>query len=111
MTSRPGFWGKALPERYVDQGVLFCFYFTPGGDVMLNVDGSDKGVFLTGLDSRTPLYVMVDIYGNTTAVQLVGESRSNSTEFTSILPKVLVNVLKHSLFGTSKIDEIKIESH
>ena len=73
MTSRPGFWGKALPERYVDVNVLFTFHFTAGGDVMLNVDGHDKGVFLSGLDARTPLWVMVDIYGNTTAVQFVGK--------------------------------------
>nr|CAG4643097.1 EOG090X03H5 [Ilyocryptus agilis] len=71
LTSRPGFWGKALPERYVDVGVLFAFHFTAGGDVVLNVDGHDKGVFLTGVDARTPLWVMVDIYGNTTAVQFV----------------------------------------
>lgn len=73
MTSRPGFWGKALPERYVDVGVLFAFHFTASGDVMLNVNGQDKGVFLTGVDARTPLWVMVDIYGNTTAVQFVGK--------------------------------------
>ncbi len=42
--------------------------------MMLTVDGHDKGVFLTGIDSRTPLWVMVDIYGNTTAVQFVGKS-------------------------------------
>ena len=40
--------------------------------MMLSVDGHDKGVFLTGIDSRTPLWVMVDIYGNTTGVQFVG---------------------------------------
>jgi len=71
LTSRPGFWGKALPERYVEVGVVFCFYFTASGDMMLNVDGHDKGVFLTGIDSRTPLWVMVDIYGNTTGVQFI----------------------------------------
>nr|CAG4650842.1 EOG090X03H5 [Simocephalus serrulatus] len=71
LTSRPGFWGKALPERYVDVGVLFAFHFTASGDVMLNVNGQDKGVFLTGVDARTPLWIMVDIYGNTTAVQFV----------------------------------------
>lgn len=74
LTSRPGFWGKALPERYVDVGVLFAFHFTAGGDMMLTVDGHEKGVFLTGIDSRTPLWVMIDIYGNTTAVQFVGKS-------------------------------------
>lgn len=42
--------------------------------MMLTVDGHDKGVFLTGIDSRTPLWVMVDIYGNTTAVQFIGKS-------------------------------------
>ena len=73
LTSRPGFWGKALPERYVEVGVVFCFYFTASGDMMLNVDGHDKGVFLTGIDSRTPLWVMVDIYGNTTGVQFMGK--------------------------------------
>ncbi|XP_046442442.1 protein neuralized-like isoform X1 [Daphnia pulex] len=71
LTSRPGFWGKALPERYVESGVLFSFHFTASGDVMLNVNGQDKGVFLTGVDARTPLWIMVDIYGNTTAVQFV----------------------------------------
>nr|CAG4638338.1 EOG090X03H5 [Cyclestheria hislopi] len=71
LTSRPGFWGKALPERYVDVGVMFSFHFTVGGDVMLSVDGHDKGVFLSGVDARVPLWVMVDIYGNTTAVQFV----------------------------------------
>lgn len=63
-----------MPERYVDVGVLFSFHFTASGDMMLTVDGHDKGVFLTGIDSRTPLWVMVDIYGNTTAVQFVGKS-------------------------------------
>lgn len=77
LTSRPGFWGKALPERYVEVGVLFSFHFTASGDVMLNVNGQDKGVFLTGVDARTPLWIMVDIYGNTTAVQFVGESNRN----------------------------------
>ncbi len=78
LTSRPGFWGKALPERYVDVGVLFSFHFTASGDMMLTVDGHDKGVFLTGIDSRTPLWVMVDIYGNTTAVQFIGKSNFKS---------------------------------
>nr|CAG4647769.1 EOG090X03H5 [Moina brachiata] len=71
LTSRPGFWGKALPERYVHVGVVFAFHFTASGDVMLSVDGTDKGVFLSGLDARSPLWVMVDIYGNTTAVQFI----------------------------------------
>ena len=81
LTSRPGFWGKALPERYVDVGVLFSFHFTASGDVMLNVNGQDKGVFLTGVDARTPLWIMVDIYGNTTAVQFVGKSNSRLSFF------------------------------
>lgn len=56
----------------MDVGVVFAFHFTAGGDVMLSVDGADKGVFLSGLDARSPLWVMVDIYGNTTAVQFIG---------------------------------------
>ena len=86
LTSRPGFWGKALPERYVDVGVLFAFHFTASGDVMLNVNGQDKGVFLTGVDARTPLWIMVDIYGNTTAVQFVGKNLTPPPPILALCP-------------------------
>ena len=86
LTSRPGFWGKALPERYVDVGVLFAFHFTASGDVMLNVNGQDKGVFLTGVDARTPLWIMVDIYGNTKAVQFVGKNLTPPPSSSRSLP-------------------------
>ena len=85
LTSRAGFWGKALPERYVEVGVVFSFYFTASGDMMLNVDGHDKGVFLTGIDSRTPLWVMVDIYGNTTALQFIGNHPFLLNQFPTFL--------------------------
>ena len=97
LTGRPGFWGKALPERYVDVGVVFCFYFTASGDMMLNVDGHDKGVFLTGIDSRTPLWVMVDIYGNTTGVQFIGKTLGSSPPSQSTPPPASVSWKCHCL--------------
>ena len=103
LTSRPGFWGKALPERYVEVGVVFCFYFTASGDMMLNVDGHDKGVFLTGIDSRTPLWVMVDIYGNTTGVQFMGKRHQrlllSPPPFSCLCRHLLVSLRVHRGIG------------
>lgn len=39
------------------------------GDVHFGVNGEDKGLFFSGVDVRSPLWALVDVYGNCTAVQ------------------------------------------
>nr|CAG4645423.1 EOG090X03H5 [Lynceus sp. MCZ IZ 141354] len=71
LTNKPGYWAKALPERYVESTSLFCYHINNNGDLILNVNGNDKGVFLAGIDVRNPLWVIMDVYGNSTAVQFI----------------------------------------
>jgi protein neuralized len=81
LRKRPGFWIENLPEKYGDVGTLLSIHFTASGDVMLEVNGQDEGVVLTDVDTRTPLWFMVDIYGQTTAVQFVGKSNTRVSFF------------------------------
>ena len=39
------------------------------GDVTYGVNGEDKGMFFSGVDTSRPLWAMLDIYGNTVAVE------------------------------------------
>ncbi|KAE9414748.1 hypothetical protein Angca_006945, partial [Angiostrongylus cantonensis] len=84
LTSKEGFWAKALPERYSVEGNILHFYITHSGDLYYGVNGVHKGVFLIGINVSLPIWIIVDIYGNSVAVEFVDPSdfhvpRSSST--------------------------------
>ena len=95
LTSKPGYWAKALSERYVGLNKLIHYHVSGNGDVHFGIDGEDLGVFFSGVDTRTPLWALIDLYGNCTSIELVdtrkpqnnansnGFVRSRSTENTS----------------------------
>ena len=74
LTNKPGYWAKALPERFAEQGIILFFYVSRGGDVMFGINGEEKGVFFSGVTTNVHLWGLIDIYGNSTAVEFVGES-------------------------------------
>ena len=76
LTGKPGYWAKALTERYAESNALIHYYFTPNGDVHFGVNGRDKGVFFSGVDTRQPLWCLIDLYGNCTALEMVDMRRS-----------------------------------
>jgi len=83
LTSKPGYWAKALGERYATQGNIIHYYVTANGDVHFGLGGEeDLGVFFTGIDTRQPLWAMIDLYGNCTTLELV-EVQSNLNNFSN----------------------------
>jgi len=76
LTGKPGYWAKALTERYAESNALIHYYFTSNGDVHFGVNGVDKGLFFSGVDTRQPLWCMIDLYGNCTAIEMVDMRRS-----------------------------------
>lgn len=67
------FWAKALPERMATQGAILSYYANDAGEVHYSVDRVPHGVFFSGVDTSRPLWPLIDIYGNTTVVELVSE--------------------------------------
>ncbi len=72
LTNKPGNWAKAMPERYCHLGAILHFYVRPNGEMFYGVNGSQKGLFLSGIATNLPLWVVVDIYGNTNLLEFVG---------------------------------------
>ncbi|KAL1461977.1 hypothetical protein WDU94_013835, partial [Cyamophila willieti] len=88
LTNKPGYWAKALAERFADQDTVLFYYVTAAGDVHFGINGEEKGVFFTGVETRGPLWAMFDIYGNSTAIQLI-DSRAqlnNARRVSTFLP-------------------------
>lgn len=71
LTNKPGFWAKALNERYCIRNNVLFYYVTPNGDVHFGINGEEKGVFITDVEARSPLWAVIDIYGNSTAIEFL----------------------------------------
>jgi len=69
MTVKPGNWAKSLEERYTAAGNELFFYVNRAGDVLYGVNGKDKGLFLSYVNTSGPLWTLLDIYGNTVCVE------------------------------------------
>ena len=76
LTNKNGFWAKALSEKFADKDSVMYYYVSRSGDVVFGVNGEDKGVFFSGVDTRRQLWGMVDVYGNSNVIQLVDPRRT-----------------------------------
>ncbi|GMT35179.1 hypothetical protein PFISCL1PPCAC_26476 [Pristionchus fissidentatus] len=71
LSSKEGYWAKALPERFSVEGNILHFYVTAEGELYYGINGQQKGLFLMAINTSLPLWVIVDIYGNSTAVEFI----------------------------------------
>lgn len=72
LTNKPGYWAKALAERFCDRDTVLFYYVSASGDVHFGINGEEKGIFFSGVDTRQgPLWALIDVYGNSTAIEFV----------------------------------------
>lgn len=71
LTNRPGFWAKALHEQYCEKENVLYYYVNSAGDVIYGINNEEKGVILSGIDTRGLLWTIIDIYGNCTAIEFL----------------------------------------
>jgi len=66
---------------------VMYYYVTSSGDVVFGVNGEDKGVFFSGVDTRRQLWGLVDVYGNSNVIELVDPRRSLNNMLSNQAPK------------------------
>ncbi|XP_030373732.1 protein neuralized isoform X2 [Scaptodrosophila lebanonensis] len=71
LTNRPGFWAKALHEQYCEKDNILYYYVNSAGDVIYGINNEEKGVILSGIDTRGLLWTIIDIYGNCTGIEFL----------------------------------------
>ncbi|XP_017781062.1 PREDICTED: protein neuralized isoform X2 [Nicrophorus vespilloides] len=89
LTNKPGNWAKALPEHYANQNTVLFYYVTSAGDVHFGINGEEKGIFFSGVETRGQLWALIDVYGNSTGIEFVdirhqlNNSRRNTVDNTT----------------------------
>lgn len=77
LTNKPGYWAKALAERFAGRDTVLFYYVTAAGDVHFGVNGEEKGVFFGGVETRGSLWSVIDVYGNSTAIEYLDPNRQH----------------------------------
>lgn len=74
LSQKPGHWATAVPESYCAVGAELKFWVSSGGKMFMSVNKSNRGRrILEGVDVSRPLWAMIDVYGQTSAIFLLGE--------------------------------------
>uniref|UniRef100_A0A674IAB6 Neuralized E3 ubiquitin protein ligase 1 n=1 Tax=Terrapene triunguis TaxID=2587831 RepID=A0A674IAB6_9SAUR len=78
LVSQSGFWAKALPEEFANEGNIIAFWVDKKGRVFYRVNDSAAMLFFSGVRITEPLWALIDVYGLTRGVQLLGRCLSES---------------------------------
>ena len=73
LVTRPGYWAKALPERLALRDNVLAFWVDRHGRVFYSINEGEPILFHCGLSIGCPLWTIIDIYGITQEVTLLGE--------------------------------------
>jgi len=73
ITNEQGYWAKAVPEAVAQRGIVLFFFIAVGStEVRYGVNDMEVGVFFSGIQTSSPLWALLDLYGSTVAVEFVG---------------------------------------
>ncbi|KAM3610410.1 uncharacterized protein V6R79_003690 [Siganus canaliculatus] len=75
LTDRPGHWAASLPESFCGEGSELEFWVSCEGTIYASSNSSGQQELLTGVDLRQPLWAMIDLYGQTCSVLLLGSEK------------------------------------
>lgn len=73
LVSQSGFWAKALPEEFASEGNIIAFWVDKKGRVFYRINESSPMLFFSGVRTAEPLWALIDVYGLTRGVQLLGK--------------------------------------
>lgn len=73
LVSQSGFWAKALPEEFANEGNMIAFWVDKKGRVFYRINESSPMLFFSGVRTAEPLWALIDVYGLTRGVQLLGK--------------------------------------
>ncbi|XP_071340265.1 E3 ubiquitin-protein ligase NEURL3 [Trachinotus anak] len=79
LTNSPGHWAAPVHESYCQAGTELEFWVSCGGSIYVQSNNGTKHKLLTGVDLSLPLWAMIDIYGQTCSIFLLGSKKVGLT--------------------------------
>lgn len=95
LVTRPGYWAKALPERYALKDNVLSFWVDRQGRVFYSINDEEPILFHCGVKVSGPLWGLIDVYGITQEVQMldstfaetISTSRLSTARLSTCLPQ------------------------
>lgn len=100
LVSQTGFWAKALPEEFANEGNIIAFWVDKKGRVFYRVNDSAAMLFFNGVRTTEPLWALIDVYGLTRGVQLLGRYISEKIWHCYELLQCVLEFLKKNTFNS-----------
>ncbi|XP_032372176.1 E3 ubiquitin-protein ligase NEURL3 [Etheostoma spectabile] len=75
LTDVPGHWAGPVDESHCQAGSELQFWVSNGGSVYVCSSNTKAHKLLTGVDLSRPLWAMIDVYGQTRSISLLGSEK------------------------------------
>ncbi|XP_075960813.1 E3 ubiquitin-protein ligase NEURL3-like [Anarhichas minor] len=75
LTHTQGHWAAPVPESHCQEGSELEFWLSGKGSVYVTSHNIKRHKLLTGVNLSKPLWAMIDIYGQTCAISLLGSEK------------------------------------
>ncbi|XP_074494488.1 E3 ubiquitin-protein ligase NEURL3 [Sebastes fasciatus] len=75
LTDTQGHWAFPLPDSYCQVGSELEFWVSTKGDICISSKHTKEHKLLTGVDVNQPLWAMIDVYGQTCSISLLGSEK------------------------------------
>lgn len=72
LTKVPGHWAAPVPESLIRAGAVLEFWVSRDGSVTASINNSIQMNLLKGVDISRPLWALIDVYGQTCGITLLG---------------------------------------
>ena len=70
-TAAKDVWVRPIREGRLRSGSCVTVFSTKEGELQYSINGDCASLLITGIPTTLPLWLVVDLYGNTTAVRIV----------------------------------------
>uniref|UniRef100_A0A4W3K6H9 Neuralized E3 ubiquitin protein ligase 1B n=1 Tax=Callorhinchus milii TaxID=7868 RepID=A0A4W3K6H9_CALMI len=74
LAEKPGFWGFGIHQEDVKEGTIISLWVNKKGQFWYRVNKKEQYLLTKGLPNKWPLWFMLDLYGSTCEVQLLGKN-------------------------------------
>ncbi|KAM4616832.1 E3 ubiquitin-protein ligase NEURL3 [Polymixia lowei] len=109
LTHTPGHWAGAIPDHFCYAGAELEFWVSRGGTIYYRTMNSPtKFSLVKGVDLSQPLWAMIDIYGQTCSVFLLGSEKKETLRRRKSCPAPEHH--RHDSFNNDTFDHCHSES-
>lgn len=79
LTSKPGYWAVPLDDSYCQEHSELEIWVSSLGTIYVSYNNSKYVKLHKGVDVSQPLWAMIDLYGNTSSICLLGQCAVHTT--------------------------------